>query len=298
MNCYNGEKYLQETLESVLNQTYPNWELVFIDNHSTDQSAQIINSYNEPRFKYYKTPHKMTLCQARVWAKDKISGEYFCVLDSDDIILPTKLEKQVKIFSTRPEIGLIYTNSLFFQNTQKEILCYKKPMPSGNISSQIINGYFFSLETLMVRQSIMQKHNLFFSPRYNVCSDMELFTKIALQTQCYYIDEPLAKWRFGHGSTTEEHFESFPKEHELLLQELQTIIPNFQNIFHQELKVRKANIANMYGISEYQKNNISKAQSFFKEASKNNKKYYLNYLFSILFKYNTYKKIRNFLGKI
>lgn len=298
MNCYNGEKYLQETLQSVFSQTYQDWEIIFIDNCSTDNTSKIVQSFEDKRIKYFKTPHRMSLCQARVWAKDFINGKYFSVLDSDDIILPNKLEKQVEIFEQNPNVGLVYSNSIFFTDEGKTHLCYSTKMPSGNIFPQILEGYFLSLETLMVRYDIMKKHNLFFSPTYNVCSDMELFTKLSYYTQAYYIDEPLAKWRYGYGSTTEKHFESFPKEHEILLNELTEIIPNFNQVFAIELKKRRANVANMYGIAFWQKGERIKTLEKFFEASKNNPKYWINYVLALIFPYQVYKNIKNRIGKI
>lgn len=298
MNCYNGEKYLQETLQSVLSQTYQDWEIIFVDNCSTDNTAKIFQSYNDKRLRYHKTPQSMSLCQARVWARDLIQGDYFCVLDSDDLILPTKLEKQIKVLEKNPQIGLVYTNSIFFTDKGKTHLCYSSQMPSGNIFSQLLEGYFLSLETLMVRTSILKEHNLFFSPLYNVCSDMELFTKIAYYTQAYYINEPLAKWRYGYGSTTDKHFDSFPKEHDILLNELAENIPNFHQNFANELKKRRANIANMYGIAFWQKQEKRKALGQFFEAGKTNPKYWVNYAFALFLSYSLYKTIRNKLGKI
>lgn len=298
MNCYNGEKYVQETLQSVLDQTYQDWEIVFIDNCSTDNTAQIVHGYNDKRIKYFKTPHNMSLCQARIWAKQFIRGEYFCVLDSDDLILPTKLEKQVKILDQNPQIGLVYTNSIFFTDAGQSHLCYSTEMPSGNIFPKLLEGYFLSLETLMVRSSLMQNHNLFFSSLYNVCSDMEFFTKIAYYTQACYIDEPLAKWRYGYGSTTDKNFDSFPKEHDILLQELKGLIPNFSQTFSKELIKRRANIANMYGIAFWQKNEKKKAIRQFFRAGKINPKYWINSILALIFPYSTYKTIKNKLGKI
>ena len=74
MNCYDGEKYLTEAIDSVLAQTYQNWEIVFWDNQSTDRSAEIIKSYTDPRVKYFYAPKHTWLYEERNYAIEKASG--------------------------------------------------------------------------------------------------------------------------------------------------------------------------------------------------------------------------------
>ena len=85
MNCYNGEKYLTDSLNSLLSQNYRNWELIFWDNISTDNSKKIFESYNDKRFKYYLAPKHEILYKARNLAIKKTSGDYIAFLDTDDI---------------------------------------------------------------------------------------------------------------------------------------------------------------------------------------------------------------------
>ena len=83
--------YLKESLNSILEQTYRNWELIFWDNQSTDNSAKIFNSYNDHRMKYFLAPEHTNLGGARARAYSFLSGEFFTVLDTDDLWLPTKI---------------------------------------------------------------------------------------------------------------------------------------------------------------------------------------------------------------
>src|SRR3990172_11917066 len=95
MNCYNGEKYLREAIESVLAQTYQNWELIFWDNQSTDCSAVICKNYGDSRIRYFCASEHTELGIARILAFHKIRGEYVAVLDADDISHPDRLMRQV-----------------------------------------------------------------------------------------------------------------------------------------------------------------------------------------------------------
>lgn len=111
MNCFNGEAYLKEAVDSVLNQTYSDWELIFWDNQSTDRSAEIYKSYVDSRLKYYYAPRHTLLYEARNHALDHATGEFVAFLDVDDWWLPEKLDSQIELFSDA-DIGFVCSNYL------------------------------------------------------------------------------------------------------------------------------------------------------------------------------------------
>ena len=100
INCYNGEEFLSLAIDSVLAQTYENWELIFWDNQSTDSSKAIFESYNDRRLKYFFAPEHTDLGGARANAFKYLCGDFIAILDADDMWLPTKLEKQIKLFKS------------------------------------------------------------------------------------------------------------------------------------------------------------------------------------------------------
>ena len=106
MNCYNGDKYLNEALQSIINQTYKNWELIFWDNLSSDNSKKIFKKYNDKRFKYFLAEKHTVLYEARNLAIKEAKGEFIAFLDTDDIWLNEKIEEQIKLFSNQ-NIGLV-----------------------------------------------------------------------------------------------------------------------------------------------------------------------------------------------
>ncbi len=84
MNCYNGERFLRQAIESVIGQGWKNWELIFWDNQSTDRSAEIFRSYHDPRLKYFCARKHTFLSEARSLALKKASGDFYAFLDVDD----------------------------------------------------------------------------------------------------------------------------------------------------------------------------------------------------------------------
>ena len=121
MNCYNGEAYLHKSIQSVLAQTYKNWELIFWDNRSEDKSAEIFKSYEDERLKYYHAAKHTLLYRARNEAIKKSSGEFIAFLDTDDFWEKDKLELQMPLFNDT-EVGVVYGNHFIIDkrlNTKK-----------------------------------------------------------------------------------------------------------------------------------------------------------------------------------
>ena len=133
MNCHNGEKFLSEAINSILNQSYKNWELIFWDNCSTDNSPLILKQFKDHRIKYFKSDLFTSLGEARQLAFEKCLGEYVAFLDTDDIWYNNKLEKQIEKFERN--VGIVTCKYLFFndkikkplyQNKIKEGTCFQK----------------------------------------------------------------------------------------------------------------------------------------------------------------------------
>ena len=119
MNCLNGEKYLSNAIDSVIKQTYKNWELIFWDNQSTDNSASILKRYKDKRIKYFYSKKKTVLYKARNEAIKKSKGEFLAFLDVDDIWTRNKLSLQIPKFENK-KIGLVYSNFYKYKNFKKD----------------------------------------------------------------------------------------------------------------------------------------------------------------------------------
>ena len=126
MNCYNGEKYLSESIKSVLSQTYQNWELIFWDNKSDDKSAEIFKIYKDKRFKYFYANEHTSLYKARNLAIEKSKGDFISFLDVDDLWANNKLELQIPYFNN-PDVGVVFSNVwLIKKGTKKKKIIHEK----------------------------------------------------------------------------------------------------------------------------------------------------------------------------
>ena len=109
VNCHNGEKFLNDALTSVINQSYRNWELIFCDNQSTDKSKKIFESFKNKKFKYIKSNKFLNLYAARNFAISKSSGKFISFIDTDDIWEKNKLKRQLVLFKN-PKVAVVYGN--------------------------------------------------------------------------------------------------------------------------------------------------------------------------------------------
>jgi glycosyltransferase involved in cell wall biosynthesis len=297
MNCYNGAHYLDESIGSILSSDYQDFEIIFIDNCSTDDTEKKAKSFG-PKVKYYKTPSFMSLCDARVWGMQFISAEFFSMLDADDLILPNKLREQVSIFDLHPEVGIVYGNSIHFKENGEEFLLYNEEMPSGNIFRKMLASYFLSLETLMARKSVMDKYGLSINPKYNIASDVELYLKLSFYTNAYYLNMPVAKWRMTGTSESSKQFGSFPKEYETLLEDLKVMVPNFENEYRDEIKNLNGIIHNMHGLAYWKDGDIIKSREHLKKAAGIKITYLIPLIANYIVSFYTYMRIRILFKRI
>ena len=194
MNCFNGETYLKDALNSIISQSYSNWELIFWDNLSTDNSIKIVKSYKDKRIKIFKSHKHTNLGRARKDALKKTRGDYLTFLDVDDIWHKDKLNKQIKEFDKNEDIGISFTNTIFFSSNNKENLYKNKINFKVNTNSLIIN-YPLSLESIMIKMSQLKLIEYTFDEKFNHISDFDLIVRLSSVSKVKYLDEVLSYWR-------------------------------------------------------------------------------------------------------
>jgi glycosyltransferase involved in cell wall biosynthesis len=214
VNCYNGDKHLRNALDSVIHQNFQNWELVFWDNQSTDQSFEIFSSFNDNRFKYFKSKTHSNLGTARIEACKVAQGEWIAFLDCDDYWLPSKLQQQSQcIFESGVDVGLVYCktqivcgNILNASPWGKSMIKYSKEgypkkIKNGSIFNDLIENNFIPLVSLIVRKSVFDKVGGF-NANLNYAEDYDLILKISKESKIYGVNEILCVYRVHSDNIT------------------------------------------------------------------------------------------------
>jgi len=200
MNCYNGERYLREAIDSILVQTYTSWEIVFIDNCSTDGSAAIVKSYGA-RVRYFRTVVNVRLGAARAYAVERCEGEYIALLDVDDSWLPEFLAVMVKEMRTGG-YALAYAGQ-FEMDVASRITGKAVPRANrGYLLPDLLRQFDAYLPASVLCRSQLLAMGLNFDSSIVASEEYCLFMQIAARATVCSIDRPLVRYRILGNSLT------------------------------------------------------------------------------------------------
>ena len=236
MNCLNCQRYLAEAINSVYAQTYPDWEIVFWDNASTDNSAKIAQSYDE-KLRYFRGEETIPLGAARNKALQQAQGQFIAFLDCDDLWMPEKLEKQIPLFED-PKVGLVFCDTIFFNERGETRRLYdKKTYYTGWCFSKMLANYFLSLQTVVIRRSVLDTQQEWFDERFEMIEESDFFRRISFNWKLAMVNEPLAKWRVHPKSWTWTKPHLFFEETVLMLDKYRRLFPEFDKRFSKEIGI-------------------------------------------------------------
>ena len=221
MNCYNGEKYLREAIASVRAQTYQNVEIIFWDNQSTDQSAEMFQSCDDSRLKYFYAPTHSLVYEARNHAIHEASGDFIAFLDVDDWWHPDKLKSQIPLFAD-PEVGFACSNYWIVREGRRRHKLFKRSIPSGWVLNEILTDYPVGLLTLVLRRCAFDGLLGGCDPRFHVAGDMELVLRLAMEWKMAVCQEPLAWYRIHGDNEAPKHRGRIVAEYQMMLDKLGT----------------------------------------------------------------------------
>lgn len=193
---YNRAKLLGRAIQSVLAQTYQDFELIIVDDASTDDTESLVKSFNSEKVKYIRHQKNKGTSAGRNTGIRSAKGDYIALQDSDDEWMPEKLEKQMRAFATAPpEVGVVYTGFYMIANNKKKYLPSASITPKdGNIFSSIIKGeYLVSPQTMVVKRECFEKYGLF-DEHFPAMEDWEMSLRLSKHCHFKYIDEPLLQY--------------------------------------------------------------------------------------------------------
>lgn len=206
MNCHNCAKYLSQALDSVYQQTFKDYEIIFWDNQSTDNSGKIALSYRDP-IRYFRGEVFLPLGAARNAAIKQAKGRYIAFLDCDDIWLPEKLERQVELLESNQELSLVYSDSYVIDSDgnlgQQTYFHGRKPF-KGAAFVELLEYNPIVLSTAVVRREVLNTVGIF-NPEYKMSEEYDLWLRIAEYYPVDFIESPLAKYRVHSESASQRN---------------------------------------------------------------------------------------------
>lgn len=206
MSAYNSEKYVAEAIESILNQTFKDFEFIIVNDGSTDKTAEIIAQYakSDKRIKFIDNKNNAGIVAALNQGLDFCNGEYIARMDSDDISLPERFAKQVKYMDGHPECGACSTWAEKFgpNITKDRILTY---MPTVKLLDFVLYGDRVLNPGSMVRRSVLVENNIKYKSEYKYAEDYAFWVEVCKHAEIHNLQEILLKYRWHNNNVSVTH---------------------------------------------------------------------------------------------
>ncbi|MCY3779182.1 MAG: glycosyltransferase family 2 protein [Chloroflexi bacterium] len=184
MPVYNGEKYLAEAIESILAQTFTDFEFLIVDDGSTDRSVEIIKSYGnrDSRIRCFQHMENLGSPSSRNHGIAEARGEYIATMDCDDISLPQRFERQIAFMRANPDIGLLGTGVQAVDADLNPTYLFNLPRQHAHIALNLFIGFFFVHSSTLIRRQYLDAVGCY-DTKYRHLDDLYLYFRLLADTQ-------------------------------------------------------------------------------------------------------------------
>lgn len=206
------EEYLRKSIDSVLSQTFTDFELLILDNGSKPFVKNILKSYSDKRIRIFRKDKNIGPVMGRNYLLEQSKGDFISLMDSDDIIYPKKFEKQIELFEKDPNVGVVATDYVLL----KDIPYRKQDFATENSEIKrklLFGGCIFANSSIMVRKSVMQEHNIKYKREYIMAEDYKFLLDLLPFTDFAVVPEVLTVYRCHSESTTSNNRKTLQKSY-------------------------------------------------------------------------------------
>lgn len=201
MPVYNGEKYLREAIDSILNQTFSDFEFIIINDASKDSTEEIIKSYDDDRIVYLKNEQNLGVAGTLNRGLDIAKGEYIARMDADDISFSHRFQMQVDFLDNNKTVGVCGSNlRIFGERIDERDFFY--PEYDESIRVDMIFNSAFAHPSIMMRRDIIEKYHIRYDIAFEKAEDYKMWHDILLVSEGYNIQEYLLKYRYHSSQVT------------------------------------------------------------------------------------------------
>jgi glycosyltransferase involved in cell wall biosynthesis len=219
---YQTERYIGQAIESVLNQSLKDWELVVSDNASTDRTVEVIAGYRDPRIRLIRQPRNLGMVANWAFLLGEGGGELGCVLGADDVWEPTHLERKVNLLSKHPEALFVHSDVNFIDSSGAFVRLFKTGYGEQTSSRDFLERTFLenrvNPSATVFRLARCKELGLGFDLRYSLLMDWHFWLLLALHSEKVLADsEPTARYRQHAAAGTEQFRHGWRWTHEYYL---------------------------------------------------------------------------------
>ena len=221
MPVYNGAVHLREAIDSILNQTYRDFEFLIIDDGSQDNSVEVVQSYEDPRIRLIRNEANIGLPATLNKGIRLARGEYIARMDGDDAALPERLERQVAFLDLHPEIGMVGA-WLTLLHDHDVWFCY--PEHHDYLKCLLLFRNYVGHPTVTMRREVLLLHNIGYDETMWHAEDYDLWIRLSFKTRLHNMPEILHRYRIHGGSVSAKHwqeqFRTVDRIHRIQLEKL------------------------------------------------------------------------------
>ena len=207
---YNRIKLLPRSIDSILNQTHKNFELIIIDDCSNDDIKKIIKNYKDNRIKYIRNKKNMGVSYSRNIGIKKSMYDLIAFLDSDDKWLPDKLNQQLQYFKNNPDINIVHTEEIWIRNGIRVNQKKHHKKNGGDIFIPSLELCLMSPSSIMIKKHIFNKYG-YFDESMPVCEDYDMWLRVSAFEKVGFISIPLLIKYGGHSDQLSRKYEAMDK---------------------------------------------------------------------------------------
>ena len=227
---YNGAAFLREALDSILDQTYPNLEVILLDDASTDETPDIAAGYGD-RIRYVRQPKNLGIYDNVNIGIERARGALIATYHADDIYLPTIIEEQAAYFQAHPEVGAVFCSDIFVDAKGNEYgrislppeVRGERPLDYPTILNALLTykNRFLVCPTAMVRASVHKGVGGYRQSQYRNSADLEMWLRIGRRYRIAILESHLMKYRHFHGNSSQRyhHLRTSPENYFFILDE-------------------------------------------------------------------------------
>lgn len=205
MPAYNGEPFITKAIESVLAQTYPNWELIVVDDGSTDNTAKIVSSFQDSRM-VYVFQENCGQAAALNHGLELARGKYITTLDVDDWFDPNSLGERAVFLDDHDDYDVVYGDGVFCDKDGNRLKLFSELRASevtGDVFGVMLSNSFFGTgANVMVRKSALEKYEIRYDTSIVWCQDYDLYLRLAEKCKWGYVNSIMVWYRLHHENMT------------------------------------------------------------------------------------------------
>ena len=239
MSAYNDRRYLPEAVDSVLRQSFEDFELLVLDDGSTDGSADYLATVADPRVRVARNERNLGLTRSLNRGLDLAAGLYVARMDADDVAAPRRLARQVEFLDRHPHVGIVGSARRLIDESGEPIAHAPAAVDDVAVRWKCLLGNPFGHPTVMFRLHLLNAHKMRYDERYRTAQDYDLWSRLLAVTRGHNLPEPLLHYRLRRAGVSATHKPEQLENHDrIACASIRRLVPGFEITPHEVRELR------------------------------------------------------------